>query len=350
MIALYIFLSLLGLFIIYYLTLLIIFKVLHFKLFHHHEKALIGPLYIDYSDYKPYINRTPIKILTKKDNFIQAYLYEPKSKPLNYRGLIVLSHGFLSEHTKYLPEIKLLIDNGYLILAYDNLANGESSGKNQKSLYHSYIDLDIVLKYVTSNPELSKYPLGLYGHSWGGFAVNSVNHTKYNVKAVFALSGFEQESQTILDGLEKYYKIIVKLCRPFAKSFTLFICGPKTFKQASHQIKKSKKTTFMLVHATNDHFVKFKHSATYACLKKKAPNAITKVFTRGGHKLFYSMDSKQVRQNASTEYKKLLKKYDNDIPQKVISLFELNFPKVKLYEPNKVISELIISFYKTNLK
>ena len=153
-----------------------------------------------------------------------------------------------------------------------------------------------------------------------------------------------------MDGLEKYYKIIVKLCRPFAKSFTLFICGPKTFKQASHQIKKSKKTTFMLVHATNDHFVKFKHSATYACLKKKAPNAITKVFTRGGHKLFYSMDSKQVRQNASTEYKKLLKKYDNDIPQEVISLFELNFPKVKLYEPNKVISELIISFYKTNLK
>lgn len=241
MIALYIFLSLLGLFIIYYLTLLIIFKVLHFKLFHHHEKALIGPLYIDYSDYKPYINRTPIKILTKKDNFIQAYLYEPKSKSLNYRGLIVLSHGFLSEHTKYLPEIKLLIDNGYLVLAYDNLANGESSGKNQKSLYHSYIDLDIVLKYVISNPELSKYPLGLYGHSWGGFAVNSVNHTKYNVKAVFSLSGFEQESQTILDGLEKYYKIIVKLCRPFAKSFTLFICGPKTFKQASHQIKKSKK-------------------------------------------------------------------------------------------------------------
>ena len=104
------------------------------------------------------------------------------------------------------------------------------------------------------------------------------------------------------------------------------------------------------MHATNDHFVKFKHSATYACLKKKAPNAITKVFTRGVHKLFYSMDSKQVRQNASTEYKKLLKKYDNDIPQEVISLFELNFPKVKLYEPNKVISELIISFYKTNLK
>ena len=92
MIALYIFLSLLGLFIIYYLTLLIIFKVLHFKLFHHHEKALIGPLYIDYSDYKQYINRTPIKIFTKKDNFIQAYLYEPKSKPLNYRGLIVLSN------------------------------------------------------------------------------------------------------------------------------------------------------------------------------------------------------------------------------------------------------------------
>lgn len=350
MIALYILFSLLGIFFIYYITLFIIFKVLHFKLFHHHENALNGPLYIEYSDYQLYINRTPIKILTKKNNFIQAYLYEPKAKPLNYRGLIVLSHGFLSEHTKYLPEIKLLIDNGYIVLAYDNLANGESSGKNQKSLYHSYIDLDYVLKYINSNPELSKYSLGLYGHSWGGFAVSSVNHTKYNVKAVFSLSGFEQESQTILDGLEKYYKLIVKLCRPFVKSFTFFISGFKTFKHASKQIKKSKDTTFMLVHATNDNFVKFKHSATYFCLKKKLPNVITKVFTRGGHKLFYSMDSKQVRQSANMEYKKLLKKYDNNIPQEVISLFELNYPKIKLYEPNKVISELIIDFYKTNLK
>ena len=106
----------------------------------------------------------------------------------------------------------------------------------------------------------------------------------------------------------------------------------------------------MLCHATNDNFVKFKHSATYACLKKKATNVKTKVFTRGGHKLFYSIESKQERQNASNEYKKLLAKYDNNIPTEVISLFELNYPKDKLYEPNKVISELIIEFYKNNLK
>ena len=331
-----------GLFVLYGF-----YRKIHRTFFGRRQPVSDLPYVPTYHDYEDFLEREQFLIDPGSPDFLQGYFYrQPKTK--TFKGLIVVAHGFQADHTRYLPEIRLFAEAGFLVYAFDNLGNGESGGRSQISLYRSAIDLNRVLKAVKLSP-YRNLPLGLYGHSWGGFAVLAVNNFRQDIKAVCARSGFETESQTILDGLYKFHPLLTSLLRPWAGIFAFLTDGKKSLLRASTGVKKAKDTRFLIFHARNDRLVRFRHSAAHALLKGTPPHVSLKVYPDGGHSLLYLAASKKIRQTAKKAYEELCRKYGQKWPDAIAADYRKQFPLDKLYATEPKMTAAILDFFEKNL-
>lgn len=319
------------------------------RVFKHHNLTLSFPYSLTYEAYADDIDRKRVEIVDQDNDTLVGYYYWKKGEN-SPKALIIVSHGFNSDHTKYMPEISVLISKGYLVFSYDNSANGESEGDDQYSLYHSAFDAERVLNFITKT---NKLPLGLYGHSWGAFAVLAAAHPEYDIKCVVARSGFQQESQTIVDGFKRNNKIFSYILRPYARLFSLIINGRKTNTKASDGIIKTPNTKFLLLHSQDDDLVFFHHSAAKAVLDKqkrsKCQNAKVIIYENGGHLLLFTAESSSKRRAARRTYADLVNKYDNDISEEVIEEYKKEYPLTEIYEINHHILKPILEFFDENL-
>ena len=64
---------------------------------------------------------------------------------------------------------------------------------NEKTLFDSGCVKTI--DYVEKDRELGRYPIALYGHSWGAYCVGAVLVDHSEVKAVVAVSGFNSSAE-----------------------------------------------------------------------------------------------------------------------------------------------------------
>lgn len=319
------------------------------KIFKHHNPTKSLPYSLTYEAYADEIERKRIEIADKDKETLVGYYYWKKGEETP-KALIIVSHGFISDHTKYMPEISSFVNEGYLVFAYDNTANGESGGEDQFSLYHSAYDAERVLEHITKTNTL---PLGLYGHSWGAFAVLASSHPEFNIKCAVARSGFEQESQTIVDGFRRSNKIFSIILRPFAYLFSLIISGRKSGIKATDGIKKTPSTKFLVLHAKDDELVLFSHSAAKAILsnqkKNKCQNAEVIVYPNGGHLMLFTNKSKDKRSKARQAYNELLKEHNDELSDEIVEAYKKEYPLNELYEINQDILKTIINYYNSNL-
>lgn len=324
-----------------------LYRKIHQTFFERRQPTSKLPYALSYREYENILKREEFIIDPDKSDFLKGYFYRlPASE--TYKGLIIVAHGFQADHTKYLPEIQLFAEAGYLVYAYDNLGNGESGGQSQVSLCHSAIDLSRVINAIQKT-DYQTLPLGLYGHSWGGFAVLAVNSFNSGIKAVCARSGFEKESQTILDGLYKFQPVLTALLRPWAGLFAYLIDGKNSRIKASDGVKKAPETRFLLFHGQADRLVRFRHSAAYALLKNPRPNAKVLISPKGGHSLLYRQSSKKCRQAAKKEYEDLNQKYGEKWPEAVAATYRKQFPWSELYATEPEITAAILDFFEQNL-
>lgn len=107
------------------------------------------------------------------------------------KGVIVMAHGLGAGHNSYMPVASYLASHGFLVFAYDATGNDNSEGESMKGIPQGPIDLDYALRYVKQDERMAGLPMGLFGHSWGGYAVGSVLAAHPDVKAAVIVAGFD---------------------------------------------------------------------------------------------------------------------------------------------------------------
>ena len=108
-------------------------------------------------------------------------------------GVVVFAPGLgPGGHCAYLAVINALAAQGYIVFAYDPTGMDRSEGENSVGLYQGVLDLSAAVAYVENDAELKQYPIFLFGHSWGAFCVSTVLNAHPEVRAVVAVSGFNE--------------------------------------------------------------------------------------------------------------------------------------------------------------
>ena len=131
----------------------------------------------------------PIEFISK-GNKIVGYIYKD-STIMDYKGVIVFSHGLGVGHNQYTTEINHFAKFGFLVVSYDVSGTGKSEGKTIKGLTTALYNLKDALEFVESHPLLSNYKKMVVGHSMGAYAANNVTRFNQNLVGVVSMAGFD---------------------------------------------------------------------------------------------------------------------------------------------------------------
>ncbi|MBO7187785.1 MAG: alpha/beta fold hydrolase [Clostridia bacterium] len=131
---------------------------------------------------------------------LQGYFYPSE----NSKGVVVVSHGMHAGADDYLPIIEYLVKNNYSVFTYDCKGTYNSDGDSTIGMITPLVDLDNALNFIESDSYLSKQPLFLLGHSWGGYAVTSVLSIHKNINACAAIAPFNSGYTLIYEKGEQY--------------------------------------------------------------------------------------------------------------------------------------------------
>ena len=130
------------------------------------------------------------------------------------KGLVVLSHGMKSGADDYLPIVSYMVDAGYNVFSYNCTGTYESDGDGLVGMCQSLIDLEGTIKYIQSVDALSKMPLFLIGHSWGGYAATSVLSIVKGVRACASIAAMHNACKLMTEKAQQYVGSLGKFPEP----------------------------------------------------------------------------------------------------------------------------------------
>jgi len=262
-------------------------------------------------------------ILTK-GNYKLSYLTY-KKKNTNPKALILVIHGIGYGHFYLLPLIQKFIDDGYMVMAYDQFASGSSQGKLLKTMSRGSVDIKYVLKYIESNSNLNNFPLYVFGHSWGGYVSGFTLRYSNKIEKLVDVSGFDNECD------------FVRPLRLFAMLRNFLIVGKNAFIRNKSNFKKTTAKVYYL-QGVNDYVVQPRFAGEmYKKLFVNKPNIAVEILTDKGHTPFND-DECQTKQDKIlsnfgflggvlvpfdqyVDFRKI-SKVDENIYQKIISFYE----------------------------
>lgn len=209
------------------------------------------PLMLYMDDFEG-LERTRYEFPSDKGQMLTGYMY---SSGTDQKGIIILAHGFGGGgHNSYMNVADYFAKNGYYVFAYDATGNDESEGKGVGGLPQGTIDLEHAISFVENSGNFPSLPIGLWGHSWGGYSVCTVLTYHPEVKAVIECSGFSRSSDMFeIEGKRQAgYGIYAML--PFVKLHEQIKFGKYAVNTAMDGFAAST-APVMIVHSTDDSVV-----------------------------------------------------------------------------------------------
>lgn len=176
-------------------------KEIYDSCFDRYEKKELHTIYgeFDYSRVEHKLDRQLFNFQSDKVK-LQGYFY-PAEKT---KGVVVVSHGMHAGADDYLPFISYFVQNNYSVFAYDCKGTYASEGDATVGMITPLVDLDHALDFIEGDSYLSKQPLFLFGHSWGGYAATSALALHGNIKACAAVAPFNSGHTLICEKGEQY--------------------------------------------------------------------------------------------------------------------------------------------------
>ena len=119
-------------------------------------------------------------------------LYAPDDlRPGEPRAGIVLCHGYTGVKDLYLPDnARVLVEAGYVVLAFDYKGWGESEGpRTRLAPYSRVADVQAALTFLGARAEVDETRLGVYGTSYGGATVVWTGAVDRRVQCIVSVVG-----------------------------------------------------------------------------------------------------------------------------------------------------------------
>ena len=119
-------------------------------------------------------------------------LYAPDDlRPDERRAGIVLCHGYTGVKDLYLPDnARVLVETGYVVLAFDYKGWGESEGpRTRLAPYSRVADVQAALTFLGTQEAVDETRLGIYGTSYGGATVVWTGAIDRRVRCIVSVVG-----------------------------------------------------------------------------------------------------------------------------------------------------------------
>lgn len=206
------------------------------------------PLMLSVDDFDG-LQRTRYEFPSGSGQKLIGYLYSTDAEP---KGIVIMAHGFGSGgHNSYMGIANYFARHGYAVFAYDATGNDESPGAGAGGLPQGVIDLEHAISFVEDSGLFPALPIGLFGHSWGGYCVCSVLSYRPEVAAVIACSGFNASSDLVKFEGARRIGGGIELMLPFARLHEYIKFGDYSTNTAMDGFSKSD-AAVMIVHSMDD--------------------------------------------------------------------------------------------------
>ncbi|MBP0972486.1 MAG: alpha/beta hydrolase [Oscillospiraceae bacterium] len=283
-------------------------------------------------------------------NTLQGYIYGLENlEDGDPNGLIVFAHGIGAGHESYINQLLWFADRGWVVFAYDATGSCTSEGSGTVGLVQSALDLDAALSFAAQDERFAGLPVCLLGHSWGGYAVCSVQNFDHDLTAACSLSGYAYPMEMLQQGAEYAVgKPLSVVFHPFAWGYNKAMFGSNSDLNAVDGINRSG-IPVLVMHGEKDTTVPYEKISV---LSKQAqitnPNARFETITGpyATHNSFLSSDAANVyKQEFNAQGQALSDRYDGNIPDNVREEAYANADKPLINEVNEPLLEEIEQFY-----
>lgn len=251
------------------------------------------------------LERTRYEFTSDKGQTIVGYMY---SSSESHKGIIILAHGYgAGGHNSYMPSINYFAQNGYYVFAYDATGNDESGGNGIGGVPQGVIDLNYAINFVENSGDFPVLPIGLFGHSWGGYSVSNVLTYHPEIEAVIECSGPNSSSDLVEGGGTKVIGPVVKVLMPVIKIYERTKYGEYATNSALDGFA-STEAEIMVVHSSDDNIVPIEYGYDIYYEVYKDDPRFTFVRLEGkGHNMFLN-----VKNNAEL-YESFVEFYDENL-------------------------------------
>ena len=137
------------------------------------------------------MNLTPISFHSEGFRLV-GDLYAPDDLRSDERRTgIVLCHGYTGVKDLYLPDnARVLVEAGYVVLAFDYKGWGESEGpRTRLAPYSRVADVQAALTFLGAQAFVDENRLGIYGTSYGGATVVWTGAVDHRVRCIVSVVG-----------------------------------------------------------------------------------------------------------------------------------------------------------------
>lgn len=219
-----------------------------------------------------------------KGQMLAGYLYSAGS---DQRGIIIISHGYGGGHNSYMGCANYFAQNGYYVFAYDATGNDESEGEGVGGFPQGVVDLDHAISFVEESGSFPDLPIGLFGHSWGGYSVCSVLTYHPEVKAVIECCGCNRSTDLFELGGKAMAGDAIYTMMPFVRFHEWTRYGKYATNTAMDGFEASE-TPVMVAHSEDDEVVPVQYGYNLYYEKYKGdPRFVFLHFEDKGHNDFF---------------------------------------------------------------
>lgn len=293
-------------------------KAAYDSFFKRYEKRDINTVFgeFDYSRVEERLPRTTFLFPSGKW-MLQGYFY-----PCNgAKGMVVVCHGMHAGADDYIPFIEYFVKNGYAVFTYDCQGTYASEGDSTVGMCTPLVNLDHALTYIEKDRQLSKYPLFLFGHSWGGYAATSVLSIHKNIRGCAAVAPFNSGYTLFVEKGEQYTAPFQDMLKSdFPKEF-LNVYQSILFKDYTKydavQGINSTKIPVYIAHGNRDFVIGFSHQSVISHkdeIRKRNVTYYVGTGAQAGHNtVLHSPRAVAYQEKVEKDLKRLKKEYDREL-------------------------------------
>lgn len=301
-------------------------KAAYDSFFKRYEKRDINTVFgeFDYSRVAERLPRTAFFFPSGRWK-LQGYFYPC----LGAKGMVVVCHGMHAGADDYIPFIEYFVRNGYAVFTYDCQGTYASEGDSTVGMCTPLVNLDHALSYIENDNQLSRYPLFLFGHSWGGFAATAVLSLHKNIRGCAAVAPFNSGYTLFLEKGEQYmspFSDALKFNFPqeFLNTYQSLLFKEYTKYDAVRGINSTDIPVY-IAHGNRDFVISFGHQSVISHKEEIRKENVTYYIgtdAQAGHNtILHSPRAVAYQEKVEKDLKRLKREYDRDLTQAEMAAF-----------------------------
>lgn len=325
-------------------------KALYDSFFKRYEKRELNTVFgeFDYSRVAERLPRTTF-FFPSGPWKLQGYFYPCHGA----KGMVVVCHGMHAGSDDYIPFIEYFVRNGFAVFSYDCQGTYASEGNSTVGMCTPLVNLDHALTYIENDKQLSRYPLFLFGHSWGGYAATSVLSLHKNIRGCAAVAPFNSGYTLFVEKGEQYMT-------PVADMFSVDF--PKEFLDAYQALLfkdyikysavkgiNSTNIPVYIAHGNRDLVISFGHQSVISHRNEIREKNVTYYIgtdAQAGHNtILHSLRAVAYQEMVEKALKQRKKEYDRDLTQTEMTEFCNGVDHALYSEVNGELMQAIVNMF-----